>query len=218
MARQGSGPFEVESGSIGRRARLLGDAAALVAYLRLSLPQQDAPLPSSGPAAAAKVAAVLAPVYAQDGQPHLMFTQRSLALSRHRGEISFPGGSRDTADRTLRQTALRETAEEVGLDSGGVEVLGALPSVFTSVSNYLIVPYVGWLGEGFPALAPNVAEVAEVIQAPLAALADPAIYHTELWRRGGSEHLIHFYDYGRYRIWGATGRILHSLLSLLPEG
>lgn len=217
MARQGSGPFEIESGSTSRRARLLGDAAALVAYLRQSLPPLDAPLPSNGPAASAKVAAVLAPIYARNGHPQLLFTQRSLALSRHRGEISFPGGSRDPTDRTLRQTALRETAEELGLDPAGVEVLGTLPSVFTAVSNYLIVPFVGWLGEGLPTLAPSVAEVAEVIQAPLADLADPAIYHTELWRRGGSEHLIHFYDYGRYRIWGATGRMLHSLLSLLPE-
>ncbi|MGH2516210.1 MAG: CoA pyrophosphatase, partial [Ktedonobacterales bacterium] len=89
--------------------------------------------------------------------------------------------------------------------------------VFTSVSNYLIVPYGGWLGEGPPELTLNAAEVAEVIEAPLAALANSAIYHTELWRRGGAEHLVHFYDFGAYRIWGATGRILHSLLSLLPE-
>lgn len=207
----------MESGSASRRERLLGDAAALVAYLRQSLPQQVAALPSSGPASAAKVAAVLAPIYAQNGRPHLLFTQRSLAVSRHRGEISFPGGSRDVTDGTLQQTALRETAEELGMDSAGVEVLGTLPSVFTSVSNYLIVPYVGWLGAGPPAVVPNIAEVAEVIQASLAALADPAIYHAELWRRGSTEHLVHFYDYGPYRIWGATGRMLHSLLSLLPE-
>lgn len=217
MARQGSGPLEIESSAARRRLRLLNDAAALVTYLRQSLPQHAAPLPASGPAAAAKAAAVLAPLYARDGRPHLLFTQRSLALSRHRGEISFPGGSRDATDGSLQQTALRETAEELGVSPALVEVVGALPSVFTSVSNYLIVPYVGWLGEGLPALTPSASEVAEVIQAPLAALADPAIYHTELWRRGGTEHLVHFYDFGEYRIWGATGRMLHSLLSLLPE-
>lgn len=217
MARQGSGPFQVESGSAGRRARLLRDAGALAAYLRQTLPQEVEPLPSTGPAAAAKVAAVLAPIYAQDGRPYLLFTRRSLALSRHRGEISFPGGSRDRTDGSLHQTALRETAEELGLEAPRVELLGALPSVFTSVSNYLIVPYVGWLGEGYPTLLANPSEVAEVIGAPLAGLANPAIYHTELWRAGGAEHLIHFYDYGAYRIWGATGRMLHSLLSLLPE-
>lgn len=215
MARQDSDPFKIESSS-GRRALLLNDATALVAFLRLALPQDTALLASSGPAAA-KAAAVLAPLYAQDGRPYLLFTQRSLTLSSHRGEISFPGGSRDRTDGTLQQTALRETAEELGLDPAHVEVLGTLPSVFTGVSNYLIVPYVGWLGEGLPTLTPNPAEVAEVIRAPIAALADPAIYHTELWRRGGMEHLIHFYDFGAYRIWGATGRILHSLLSLLPE-
>lgn len=210
--RQGSSSFEIES-----RALLLSDAIALAAYLRQELAQRPAPLPASGPAAAARAAAVLAPLYAREGHPYLLFTQRSLALSRHRGEISFPGGSRDSADGTLRQTALRETREELGLDAARVEVLGALPSVFTAVSNYLVVPYVGWLGDDLPALAPNPTEVAEVIEAPLAALADPAIYHTELWQRGGMEHLVHFYDLGPYRIWGATGRMLHSLLSLLPE-
>ena len=217
MARQGSGPLEVESRSAGRRAYLLGDAAALVEYLRRSLPQHVEPQPTTGPAAAAKAAAVLAPIYALDGRPYLLFTQRSLALSSHRGEISFPGGSRDATDVSLRQTALRETMEELGLDAGRVEILGALPSVFTAVSNFLVVPYAGWMGEGLPALRPNPSEVAEIIQAPLAGLDDAAIYHREIWRRGGAEHLIHFYDYGAYRIWGATGRMLHSLLSLLPE-
>ncbi|MGH2515866.1 MAG: NUDIX hydrolase, partial [Ktedonobacterales bacterium] len=173
--RHESGPFEEKSSATIRRARLLRDAGALLVYLRQTLPQQADPLPASGPAAGAKVAAVLAPIYARGGHPYLLFTQRSLALSRHRGEISFPGGSRDASDGTLRHTALREASEEIGLAPSRIELLGALPSVFTSVSNYLIVPYAGWLGEGMPELRVNAAEVAEVIEAPLAALADSAI-------------------------------------------
>lgn len=198
------------------RATLLVDAAALVRYLRDVLAGQPVVQPSSGIVSTARVAAVLAPLYARHGQPHLLFTLRSLDLTRHSGEISFPGGRRDATDLSLEATALRESYEELGLDPARVEVLGALPSVFAGVSNYLVVPFAGWLGETLPPLVPSPSEVAEVIDAPLAALADPAIYHSEIWYRGGGEHLIHFYDFGRYRIWGATGRMLHSLLALLP--
>ena len=77
-------------------------------------------------------------------------------------------------------------------------------------------PIVGWLGGGLPALAPNPDEVAEVIEAPLTALADPAIFHEEQWMRGGSAHTVRFYDLGAHRIWGMTAHILHTLLALLP--
>ena len=59
-------------------------------------------------------------------------------------------------------------------------------------------------------------EVAEVIEAPLATLADPATYHSEVWERMGTAHTIHFYDIAGHRIWGLTGRILYTLLELLP--
>ena len=95
-------------------------------------------------------------------------------------------------------------------------MVGPLPPVFAAVSNFVITPFIGWLGEGVPTLTPNPAEVAEVIYAPLAALAEPDIYHSELWQRFGTAHLVHFYDFGAYRIWGATARMLHSLIELLP--
>jgi 8-oxo-dGTP pyrophosphatase MutT (NUDIX family) len=197
------------------RATLVQHADALVPYLRDRLSRVSAvALPPD--AASAREAAVLAPLYVRDGLPCLLFTLRSLDLPKHRGEISFPGGSRDADDASLEWTALREAHEELGLDPQRVEVLGPLPTVYAAVSNFVIQPYVGWLGEGLPSLAPNPAEVAEVIEAPLAALAEPEIYHSELWRRAGIEHLIHFYDFGAYRIWGATGRMLYSLLELLP--
>ena len=161
-------------------------------------------------------AAVLAPLYAYAGQPHLLFTRRAPTLSRHSGEISFPGGSRDPVDGWLAQTALRESQEELGLDPAQVTLLGALPPAYTVVSNFLVTPYIGWLGEGLPPLRPQAAEVAEIIEAPLSALDDQLIYHEETWTRGGAAHTVHFYDFGPYRIWGFTGRLLNTLLALLP--
>jgi hypothetical protein len=98
-----------------------------------------------------------------------------------------------------------------------VRVLGELPPSYAAVSNFVITPVVGWLDDASLALTPNPAEVAEVFAAPLAALADPVIYHSERWLRNGERHLIHFYDYDGHRIWGVTARILHDLLQLLPD-
>jgi 8-oxo-dGTP pyrophosphatase MutT (NUDIX family) len=200
------------------RGVLLHDLDALVEHLRTVL---SAPAAPTDPAAlAARPSAVLLPLHAgSDGTPHLLFSERSRALSRHRGEISFPGGRRDPGDPSLWGTALREAQEEIGLDPARVTFLGELPAVFTVVSNYLIVPQLGSVQGQLAEIAPSInpAEVAMVIDAPLAALADPAIHHTEEWTRDGSAHLVYFYQYGPHRIWGATARILADLLRLLPQ-
>lgn len=201
------------------RANLLADAAALAPYLRQRLAElvaEDPPSPGLRRLPEARAAAVLAPLYAVEGRPHLLFTRRSANLTSHRGEISFPGGGRDPEDPSLLATALREAQEELAIAPERVAVLGMLPQVFTVVSNYLVLPVVGWLGEGTPAVVPNPYEVAEVIEAPLAALADPAIFHEELWTRNGVQRPVRFYDLGPHRIWGMTAHVLHTLLGLLP--
>ncbi len=203
-------------GVASNRRQLLDDAALLATYLHERLGPREA-LRTAFESPHVREAGVLAPLFGIGGRPHLLFTVRSPDLSRHRGEIAFPGGSRDPDDLSSEQTALRETEEELGLARAGVTMLGALPAVQAGGSNFLILPYVGWLGEGRPQITPSAAEVAEVFDAPLAALDDPAIMHTEIWRRGAQEHLVHFFDYGAYTIWGATGRILRSLLDLLPN-
>jgi 8-oxo-dGTP pyrophosphatase MutT (NUDIX family) len=200
------------------RESVLHDLDALVAHLRASLAP---PTPPTDPAAlAARPSAVLVPLHAgPDGAPHLLFTERSRALARHSGEISFPGGRRDGGDASLWATALREAKEEIGLDPARVVYLGELPAVFTVVSNFLIVPQLGAVAGDLATIAPalNPAEVALVIDVPLAALADPAIYHTEDWTRNGQAHTVHFYQHGPHRIWGATARILADFMRLLPE-
>lgn len=160
----------------------------------------------------ARKAAVLLPLFMQDDALHLVFIRRSSTLRAHSGEIAFPGGSYDVDDGSLVTTALREASEEIGLSPACVEVLGLLPPVFTVVSNFLIAPVVGYLPAGLGPLQTQVSEVAEVLLLPLHALADPAIAHTEIWTRDGRTRTVYFYEYGSLRIWGATGRILNSLL------
>ena len=199
------------------RVELLTDTERLADYLRAQMPLPPTALDAE--AQSARPSAVLAPLFVgADGMPHLLFTERSRALTRHSGEISFPGGKQDPGDPTLLATALREAHEEIGLVPDRAVFLGILPPVFTVVSNYLIFPHLalvqGSLDEIAPALNPL--EVAAIIDAPLAALADPTIMHTEQWERRGQRVMVHFYQFGPHRIWGATARILTDLLQLLP--
>src|SRR5690242_15138510 len=93
-------------------------------------------------------AAVLVGLFDQEGEPTILFIRRSSTLRAHSGEIAFPGGGVDPTDSTLIMAALREAQEEIGLDPARVDVLGVLEPVFTVVSNYLIIPVVGFLPHG----------------------------------------------------------------------
>ena len=163
----------------------------------------------------ARKAAVLLALFQEHGETYLAFIRRASTLRSHSGEIAFPGGSVDVTDVSPVKTALREAQEEIGLDPTRAEVLGVLSPVFTVVSNFLITPVVAFLPQGLGALELQVSEVAEIILVPLDGLADPTIAHTEEWTRGGLTRIVYFYDYGSYRIWGATARILNMLLEVL---
>jgi 8-oxo-dGTP pyrophosphatase MutT (NUDIX family) len=163
----------------------------------------------------ARRSAVLLPLFEQEQRLQLAFIRRASSLRMHSGEIAFPGGKVEPADASPVITALRETQEEIGLHPGSVEILGLLPPVFTVVSNYIITPVVAFLPAGLGSLQLQESEVAELLVASLAGLANPAIAHTEQWTRDGKVRTVYFYDYQSYHIWGATGRILSSLLVIL---
>ncbi len=162
-----------------------------------------------------RLAAVLMPLFLHQEQTALAFIRRSQDLRSHSGEIAFPGGGTEVIDSSPVATALREAQEEIGLDPARVEILGILPPLFTSVSNYLITPVVAFLPRGLGTLHLQESEVSELIVAALPGLADPAIFHSEEWLRQGHKHTVYFYDYGPYRIWGATARMVKTLLNLL---
>ena len=169
------------------------------------------PTPSPGPGD--RMAAVLAPLVLEP-DPALIFTVRAAALSRHAGEISFPGGLQDRGE-TLAETALREAQEEIGLDPGSTMLLGALPSVHTFVSGILVVPFVGSL-ERVPRFTVNAAEIDEVLVFRLDDLA--AAERTISYDRpdGGVWHGF-AYELGGHTVWGATGWMLHTLLETMRK-
>jgi 8-oxo-dGTP pyrophosphatase MutT (NUDIX family) len=182
-------------------------------HLRSVLPGLLDPAPLAVPPPGTVLAGVLVPVLARTDQPRLVFTRRSEAMSRHAGEISFPGGLCDP-DEPLAATALREAQEELGLVPSEIELAGALPSVHTHVTGVLIVPFVGFLARD-PQYTPNRAEIADVLEYPLSALADAGEERDFEWE--GRRFRTFVYDMDGAMIWGATARILWSLIDVLES-
>jgi len=146
------------------------------------------------------------------GEPHVVLTRRRPDLRRHAGEISFPGGRRDPADASLRETALREAEEEIGLPRAQATLLAELPATSTFATRYLIHPFVARIPAGVAwRLSPR--EVDAVLELPLRALREGR-RRTRMERRGFSFE-TDVYDVGEHRVWGATARILELLLERL---
>jgi 8-oxo-dGTP pyrophosphatase MutT (NUDIX family) len=156
-------------------------------------------------------AAVLVPMHGWPRNPGLVFTERRSDLSRHAGEISFPGGRRDEGEALL-DTALREAEEEIGLSRENVEVAGALAPIGTFVTSYKVHPFVGLIEEGLP-FEPNPSEVESVLIASLDDLVEG--YAKRRLVRRGVPIKTDTYVIGDKLIWGATARILGDLFSRL---
>ena len=154
-------------------------------------------------------AAVLIAVREVGAGPRVILTKRSSRLKHHPGQIAFPGGKVDDGDDGPVAAALREAEEEVALPRAGVEVLGTLPRHET-VTGYSVTPVLGLVREAFDPV-PEIGEVAEIFEVPLAHITDPARFVVESRRWQG--RLRHYYavPWGPYYIWGATARILRGL-------
>ncbi len=169
--------------------------------------------------AGARRAAVLVLLFPDaDGEARLVLTERVTYDGLHSGEVSFPGGKAEADDVDDRATALREAAEEVGLDvaAAAVRVVGALAPVWIPVSDFRIEPIVA-LTARRPALTADPAEVARILEPPVAAFL-PAAPIEIVERTIGDWPL----RYGGYRIdglhvWGATARILGQLGAVLDH-
>lgn len=155
-------------------------------------------------------AAVMVPLFSHDGEPWLVLTKRTDTVRMHKGEISFPGGSRDPEDADLWTTALRETHEELGLVPDAVEQIGALDDHPTFASGYIVSPFVATFDPG--EWSPSEHEIAEVIELPLAELA--RVGRVEVWSRQGIRYPMHLFDLDGHRVWGVTAFILRRFLDI----
>jgi len=170
----------------------------------------------------ARPAAVLMPFFEEDGEARLILTKRPETMPWHQGEIAFPGGKLEEGiDRTLRDAALREAEEEIGLDRAAVDVAAELESLTTVAGRFVLTPFVGLL-VARPRLAPDYTEVASVFDVALSDLLDESVYREERWdipeEMGpgtGPDRPIHFFELPGETVWGATARILVDFLERL---
>jgi 8-oxo-dGTP pyrophosphatase MutT (NUDIX family) len=151
-------------------------------------------------------AAVLVPLVNRPQGLQVLLTERTAHLSDHAGQISFPGGRVEADDASNAAAALRETREEVGLDSARVAVLGELAQ-YETVTGYRVTPIVGWVEPPFE-LAPDPFEVADVFEVPLAFLLDPVNQQRHFRMLGEMRRDYWAIPYGDRYIWGATAAML----------
>ena len=156
-------------------------------------------------------AGVMIPLFVKEGALWILFTRRTETVEHHRGQISFPGGGEEEDDESLLATALRETREEIGVEEADVQYLGAL-SPLTTVTDFYVEPFVGAIPSPYPFRVAE-AEIAELIEVPVAALLDPRILEKKILP--GREEPTLFYHHGAHVIWGATARMLQELLDAL---
>jgi len=143
--------------------------------------------------------------------PDLLFIQRSDELRLHAGQPAFPGGAIDAGDGGPVGAALREAAEEVGLDLAGVDVVGTLPEVFIERTGFRVVPVLAWWRTPSAVAPVDVAEVAAVERVSVAELADPA---TRLTLRLPNGRGSPAFRVRGMLIWGFTAALVDRLLAL----
>ncbi len=172
--------------------------------------------------AGVRPAAVLVPLFEEQGEARVVLTVRSDRLSSHQGEVAFPGGRLDR-DEGVVEAALREAFEEVGLQPASVTVIGRLAPMPTISSTTVMTPVVGSLAAR-PSLTASPAEVERVFDVGLDELAADGTFHEEWWSEPRSavvrgfpdgEFPVWFFEVAGETVWGATARTLVELLCLV---
>jgi 8-oxo-dGTP pyrophosphatase MutT (NUDIX family) len=192
-----------------------GEARAVtVEQVRKAVEAAPAGRPLAPTVPSAQAAAVLVPVFEEDGIARLVLTRRSTNLPSHQGQVSFPGGKVHEGE-TSEAGALREAFEEVGIPPADVDMVGGLEELATVASQFVLAPFVGIL-RARPALVVNPAEVARAFDVAVGELMEPDAYHEERWDLPGmGDRPMHFFEVAGETVWGATARILHDLLVLV---
>ena len=164
--------------------------------------------PPQGKTAGPANAAVLLPLFCQDGEWTLLMTRRALHLRHHPGQLSFPGG-RIEAGESSAAAALREAYEETGIVPTTVRLLGQLPAINTS-TGFIVEPWLGLL-DALPTLQLQRDEVDSVLFLPLHEALSARRRQTEVWPLRGKQQRLHFIPWQQHLIWGASAEILYLL-------
>lgn len=186
----------------------------LSAQLRMAPhPRRTRPWP---PGHSPRRAGVLLLLYPRDAQWWFPLTLRTQNLATHQGQVSLPGGAWEPDDPNLQHTALRETQEELGIGPEMLQVLGKLTPLYIPPSDFCVHPFVA-TAEAPPLLHPDPTEVAQVIEAPLQALLDPAARRWEERVVRGVWTRVPYFAIGENKVWGATAMVLAEFAACLER-
>ncbi|MBW1722041.1 MAG: CoA pyrophosphatase [Deltaproteobacteria bacterium] len=163
-------------------------------------------------------AAVLIPLLKDGNEYKVLMTKRTERVEEHKGQISFPGGGIEPGDRSFKETALRETYEEVGIHPRDVTILGRMDDILTLSSNFVIHPVVGRVPYPYD-FSINPLEVERILLVPLSVFLPGGSRgpETERISWGGKIYETPVYRYDGEIIWGATARLMHGFVEMLGE-
>jgi 8-oxo-dGTP pyrophosphatase MutT (NUDIX family) len=194
------------------RAALKRPLPGLAAQARLAPPYRLEQL-LQAPPDDARPAGVLILLYPRAGALHFPLTRRTDGVEKHKGQISLPGGAQEEGE-SLLDTALRETREEIGVAVDAGSLLGELSPMYIPPSGFLVTPFVAALPER-PVFSTLEREVAELIEAPVTALLDPALVRREMWNLRGVDVEVPYFQIGPHKVWGATAMVLSEFAAVM---
>jgi 8-oxo-dGTP pyrophosphatase MutT (NUDIX family) len=157
---------------------------------------------------------VLLLLYPVNDRLFTVFMKRTEYGGPHSGQISFPGGKFEDGDRSLVETALRESREEIGISPDAIEVLGTLSPLHIPISNFRILPVIGFMPEK-PVFTTDSHEVDYLIETALEVLLKPEIVKTKTMMFGDLSFEVPYYDIDGNHLWGATAMMLSELLEVV---
>jgi 8-oxo-dGTP pyrophosphatase MutT (NUDIX family) len=180
-------------------------------FLARSAERMDVPAGLRPPPDGGRHSAILILFGMAEVGPDVLLVQRSSSLRRHAGQPAFPGGVIDAEDDGPVGAALREAAEEAGVDPGGVDIISMLPDLYISRTGYRVSPVLAWWREPGPVAPGDPAEVASVARVPVSVLADPG---HRLMIRYPSGPAGPAFQAGDMLIWGFTAFVIDRLLAM----
>ncbi|MFH6966869.1 NUDIX hydrolase [Flavobacterium sp. FlaQc-28] len=165
-----------------------------------------------------RIAAVMMLLYPKKDKTHLVLIVRNAYNGVHSSQIAFPGGKYENTDLDFRETALRETHEEIGVAPEKIDVIKDFTPMYIPPSNFLVHPFLGISHEEL-SFYPDIREVAAIIELPLSVfLSDEIIIEATLSTSYANDVLVPAFNIQNHIVWGATAMILSELRDVLKTG